>query len=208
MFQLSEELIFPNPKYADETGLLAIGGDLSVNRLLLAYTNGIFPWFEDQGDIFWYAPQPRFVLFPKQVKVHKSMQKWMDKTTCTITENKAFEQVIQNCAAIKRTQEDSTWISNQFKQAYMRLHELGFAKSIEIWQNNKLVGGLYGVQLNNCFFGESMFHTVSNASKLALIHLCKRHQYKLIDCQTHTPHLEFMGAEFIDFDDFLEIIQQ
>lgn len=208
IYQITEEVTFPNPKLASETGLLAVGGDLSVNRLLLAYANGIFPWFDDGGDIFWYATQPRFVLFPKKINIHKSMQKWMQKTNCKITEDKDFERVIHQCATIKRSHENSSWISENFEIAYTRLHKLGFAKSIEVWENNDLVGGLYGVQLNNCFFGESMFHNVSNASKYALIHLCQQHNYRVIDCQTHTPHLESMGAEMIDFDRYLQIIQQ
>ena len=208
IFQLTEEIVFPDPKYADDTGLLAVGGDLSLNRLLLAYSHGIFPWFEQDEEIYWYAPQPRFVLFPENINVHKSMRKWMSKTSCTITENQAFKEVVYQCATISRSHESSTWITERFQTAYWQLHQTGFARSIEVWEDNELVGGLYGVEMNDCFFGESMFHKVSNASKYALIHLCRQYSYRLIDCQTYTPHLESLGAEMIEFERFLEIIQQ
>ena len=207
IFQLTDELVFPNPEYAEENGLLAIGGDLRIDRLLLAYRNGIFPWGNYAGEILWYAPDPRCVMFPKNIRIHKSMRKWIKKTDCRITENTAFEEVITNCAEVSRKGQSGTWISDEFIRQYTTLHTMGFAKSIEVWQKNQLVGGLYGLQINDCFFGESMFHKISNASKYAFIHLATNNQYRVIDCQVHTDHLEMMGAEMIIFDKFLAIIQ-
>lgn len=207
IFQLTEEIVFPHPNYAEPDGLLAVGGDLSTERLLLAYENGIFPWYSENEPILWYAPNPRCVLFPEKVKVSKSMKKWRTKTDLEVTYNQDFKQVIRNCKDINREDQDGTWITNEMEKAYLELFRLGFAQSVEIWTpKNELVGGLYGVELNGCFFGESMFHKVSNASKLALISLCENKHYKIIDCQMHTSHLESLGAEMIDFEHFFNII--
>lgn len=207
VYQLSTDLIFPHPSQAEEDGFLAVGGDLSVERLLLAYENGIFPWYSEGYPICWYATDPRFVLFPGNIKVSKSMNKVLRKGAFRISSNNAFSQVIQACSIAKRENQEGTWITSDMLTAYQRLHEKGYARSVEVWEGEELVGGLYGVELNGCFFGESMFHTVSNASKLALIHLAQQFSYKIIDCQMHTPHLESMGAEFISLDAFLKLIQ-
>lgn len=207
IFQLTEEIVFPHPNYAEPDGLLAVGGDLSTERLLLAYENGIFPWYSENEPILWYAPNPRCVLFPEKIKVSKSMKKWRTKTDLEVTYNQDFKQVIRNCKDINREDQDGTWITNEMEKAYLELFRLGFAQSVEIWTpKNELVGGLYGVELNGCFFGESMFYKVSNASKLALISLCHNNQHKVIDCQMHTPHLESLGAEMIDLKHFLNLI--
>lgn len=207
IFQLTDEIAFPHPSYAESDGLLAVGGDLSVERLLLAYENGIFPWYSESEPILWYAPNPRCVLFPKKIKVSKSMKKWMRNTKLTVTFNQNFKEVLQNCKTIYREDQDGTWITNEMQQAYLKLHELGFAKSVEVWNTeNELVGGLYGVELNNCFFGESMFHKVSNASKFGFIALCQQTNYNIIDCQMHTSHLESLGAEMIPLKEFIKII--
>lgn len=207
IFHLTEKLVFPHPQFAEANGLLAIGGDLSPERLLLAYSNGIFPWFQDGEEIYWYAPDPRFVLFPEKVHISKSMKKWLKKADLKITVNQAFRRVIKLCQQVERKDQDGSWISNNYIRAYTKMFELGHSKSVEVWQNDNLVGGLYGVELNECFFGESMFQTLTNASKFALIFLCTNFSYKLIDCQVYTPHMESMGAEMILLNDFLDIIQ-
>lgn len=208
VFRLNNDLVFPDPSLAEPSGLLAIGGDLSPERLLLAYQSGIFPWFNPGEEILWYSPNPRFVLFPNEVIISKSMQKLMRKTNWHIRENLNFDQVVNHCASINRPDQFGTWIGEEMKIAYQRLFELGYAKSIEVYdQQHNLIGGLYGVELNHCFFGESMFSLVSNASKLALIHLCQQHSFRLIDCQVYTSHLESMGARDISLSTFLELIQ-
>jgi len=208
VFALTEKLEFPHPSLADEeSGLLAIGGDLSAERILLAYENGIFPWYSEGMPICWYATNPRFVLFPDQLHISKSLAKKWKSANYRITVNEAFSAVLTNCQSISRIDQAGTWITNDMKIAYAQLHNLGYAKSIEVWQGDDLVGGLYGLQLNDCFFGESMFHKVPDASKLALIHLCQNMNLRLIDCQTHTNHLERMGAEMISLEEFLELIR-
>lgn len=206
IFRLTNELVFPDPSLAEEDGLLAIEGDLSTERLLLAYQNGIFPWFGDDSPILWYSPKMRFVLFPNDVKISKSMRQIMNSKKYTITVNKAFEDVINACAAIKREGQESTWITTEMKEAYIKLHQLGFAHSIETWENDKLIGGLYGVMMNNIFCGESMFSYQSNASKMALIWLCQNIELKLIDCQIHSNHLESLGARMIDRESFMKFL--
>ena len=203
---MTNELVFPDPSLAEEDGLLAIEGDLSTERLLLAYQNGIFPWFGDDSPILWYSPKMRFVLFPNDVKISKSMRQIMNSKKYTITVNKAFEDVINACAAIKREGQESTWITTEMKEAYIKLHQLGFAHSIETWENDKLIGGLYGVMMNNIFCGESMFSYQSNASKMALIWLCQNIELKLIDCQIHSNHLESLGARMIDRESFMKFL--
>ncbi|WP_248724861.1 leucyl/phenylalanyl-tRNA--protein transferase [Seonamhaeicola sp. ML3] len=207
MYYLGQELWFPDVKKASPEGLLAIGGDLTVERVLLAYKSGIFPWFEAQEPILWWSPDPRFVLFPKKIKVSKSMKQLLRKTKFTVTINKDFERVIKYCAQIKRKDQLDTWITNDMINTYMKLHELGFAKSVEVWEDNELVGGLYGVDLNNgVFSGESMFSMVNNASKVGLIYFLKHSNYKLIDCQVYTEHLERLGAEKIPRSVFLNYL--
>lgn len=209
IFQLAEDTIwFPKPELADEDGLLALGGDLSPERLVLAYQNGIFPWFSEGTPIMWYAPHERFVLFPEKLKVSKSMRKVLKSQQFQVTFDKAFPEVIQACATIEREDQYGTWITNDMQNAYIKLFELGFAHSVEVWENDQLVGGLYGVEINSVFCGESMFSKVSNASKLALINLCQEKNYKLIDCQIHSEHLESMGAEFIGAKQFLNFLQE
>ncbi len=208
MFWLSDELIFPHYSYVNEDGILALGGDLSVERLIFAYENGIFPWFNEGEPIVWYCPSERMVLFPNEVKVSKSMKQVLRKNDFKITENTAFEQVIFNCKTINRKDQFGTWITDDMQQAYINLHKKGLAKSIEIWQNNELVGGLYGVDLGNgVFCGESMFSKRPNMSKVAFIHLAKNGNYKLIDCQVYNSHLASLGAREISRDDFLEFLK-
>lgn len=204
IIQLSEDKIwFPAHELADEDGLLAVGGDLSVQRLLFAYRNAIFPWFSDGEPILWYAPHERFVLFPEKLKVSSSMQKILKSGNFKVTSDQAFSDVINACANSNRKGQDGTWITGSMKSAYVNLFDLGFAHSIEVWENNLLVGGLYGVQINHVFCGESMFASVSNASKIALIYLCRSFNYKLIDCQVYTSHLKSLGAEFISLEEYL-----
>ncbi|KJD31724.1 leucyl/phenylalanyl-tRNA--protein transferase [Tamlana nanhaiensis] len=206
MHQLTEALWFPDPSEANSEGLLAFGGDLSVSRLLLAYKMGIFPWY-DQEPILWWAPNPRFVLFPEKLKISKSMRQVLRNGDFKVTVNKAFIEVITACSVQKRQGQDGTWITQSMIESYTKLHELGFAKSVEVWQNNTLVGGLYGVDLNNgVFCGESMFTTVSNASKVGFITFIKNTNYKLIDCQVYTNHLESLGAEDISRNQFLKFL--
>jgi leucyl/phenylalanyl-tRNA--protein transferase len=194
---LKDQILFPDPALADEDGLLAVGGDLSIPRLLLAYQNGIFPWFSEDDPICWYAPHERCVIYPDHLKISKSMAKVMSKNTFKITFNQSFEEVILNCANVERRDQPGTWITIEMQKAYIGLHKSGFAKSIEIWFEDKLVGGLYGVEINNIFCGESMFSLMSNASKAAMIALCTSGKYELIDCQLPNDHLMSLGAEMI-----------
>ncbi|MEQ1553413.1 MAG: leucyl/phenylalanyl-tRNA--protein transferase [Ferruginibacter sp.] len=200
------DISFPDSAMAEPDGLLAIGGDLSSERLLLAYKNGIFPWYSDDEPICWYAPPERCVLFSNKIFVSKSMQQILNKKSFTITFNTVFETVIQYCANTNRKDQDGTWITNDMQKAYINLHKMGIAKSVEVWQNKELVGGLYGLEINNVFCGESMFSKVSNASKAALIWLCKENNYKVIDCQIRTEHLISMGAEMIERAEYLNIL--
>jgi leucyl/phenylalanyl-tRNA--protein transferase len=207
IFQLSEsELWFPEPELAEEDGLLAIGGDLSAERLVFAYQSGIFPWFSDDTPILWYAPHKRFVLLPDRLKVSKSMQKLLNTEKFKITFDTAFPEVIKACASISREDQDGTWITSSMQLAYIELFRLGIAHSVEVWENDQLAGGLYGIHMNSVFCGESMFSKVSNASKAALIWLCQNKTYKLIDCQVHTSHLESLGAGFISMEEYLDFL--
>jgi leucyl/phenylalanyl-tRNA--protein transferase len=211
MYWLTEELTFPHPKYASEEGLLAAGGDLSPQRILFAYENGIFPWYNEGEPILWWSPSPRFVLYPSEIKVSKSMRQVFRKKSFRITFDQAFESVIEACASIPRAGQNGTWLTEEMKAAYINLHELGFAHSVETWQGDQLVGGLYGLSLGNCFFGESMFAKASNASKSALIVLAKTVEKKgfgMIDCQSETTHLSSMGAKFIKQDAFLTYLKE
>jgi len=188
-----------------DDGLLAMGGDLRTDRLLLAYRKGIFPWFD--GDMpLWWCPDPRFILLPQEIKVSKSMQQLLKRRTFDYTVNKAFAQVIGHCKNKQRKGQDGTWITNEVEAAYIQLHKLGFAHSAEVWQNGTLVGGLYGIRMGQVFFGESMFALVSNASKYAFISFTRQLQaegVQLIDCQVYTEHLESLGAKMIDRKDFI-----
>lgn len=206
-YQLSDtEIWFPKPELAEEDGLLAVGGDLSPERLILAYQNGIFPWYSDEPPILWYSPHERFVLFPDQLKVSSSMRKVINGGQFQITFNKAFPDVIKECAQIPREGENGTWITTEMQNAYISLHKLGYSHSVEIWQDDILVGGLYGVTVNGIFCGESMFSKVSNASKAALIWLCQNKPFQMIDCQVHTSHLESLGAKFISRSEYLDLL--
>jgi len=207
IFRLDRRIIFPNPSLAEEDGLLAVGGDLSTNRLLLAYQNGIFPWYNDDTPILWYSPHERFVLFPNELKVSKSMRQVLKSDRFRVTLDQNFADVIDACSSAGRKGQDGTWITDDMKQAYIRLHKEGHARSVEVWKDEKLVGGLYGVQVGEVFCGESMFSKVSNASKVALISLCNTDKYKLIDCQVYTEHLESMGARMISREEYLRILQ-
>ena len=207
MHFLTEKIEFPDVSEASADGLVAIGGDLSPQRLLHAYSKGIFPWFQDEEPLLWWSPNPRFVLFPEDLKISKSMKQVLRKGNFKVTENKAFKAVMENCALAKRTDQDGTWISDDMIQAYCELHQLGFAKSIEVWQNEELVGGLYGIAINDdVFCGESMFAKVSNASKVGFITFIQNSNFKLIDCQLHTKHLESLGAKNMSRAEFLEFL--
>lgn len=203
---LDDSLIFPNPALAEADGLLAIGGDLSTARLEVAYKNGIFPWFSEGDPILWYSPHQRCVIFPERIKVSKSMKKIIKSGDFNLTENQAFADVIYNCANAPRIGQDGTWITNEMQEAYIKLNEIGVAKSIEVWQEDELVGGLYGVDLGSVFCGESMFSKVSNASKMALIYLAQQPSINLIDCQLPNDHLMSMGAEMISREEYMNSI--
>lgn len=207
MHLLTHKIEFPDVSEASADGLLAFGGDLSPERLLYAYQNGIFPWFEDSEPILWWSPDPRFVLFPIELKVSKSMNQLIKKKQFKVTENMAFKAVIENCAQSKRNGQLGTWITNEMIEAYIKLHQLGYAKSVEVWQDDELVGGLYGIAIENkVFCGESMFAKVSNASKVGFITFIQNSNYKLIDCQLHTKHLESLGAKHIPRLEFLKYL--
>ena len=202
---LNEQLVFPAPSQAED-GILAIGGDLSEARLILAYQSGIFPWYNDDEPIIWHCPDPRFVLFPKELKITKSMKQLVNSKKYKVTINKNFEGVIAACRQAKRKGQDGTWIHDEMMKAYLNLHNLGIAHSIEVWNaGNKLVGGLYGLNLGKIFYGESMFHLESNTSKLAFITLINSFPFELIDCQVYTQHLASLGARNISLEEFLKI---
>ncbi|WP_159472365.1 leucyl/phenylalanyl-tRNA--protein transferase [Chryseobacterium sp. 18068] len=210
MVRLDEnEISFPDPaQYDGHEGIIAFGGDLSVERIWFAYQNGIFPWFNPGEEILWWCPDPRFVLFPDELKVSKSMRKILDKKVFTVTENQNFREVIKNCREINRKGQEGTWLSDELMETFTTLHRYGLARSVEVWQNNELVGGLYGIQVGKVFCGESMFAKVSNASKAGFIHFIETHKndFALIDCQSHTDHLESLGARMIPKKDFLTIL--
>lgn len=204
---------FPHPDMAltEPDGLLAVGGDLSLERIINAYLNGIFPWYSDGQPILWWSPNPRAVLFPEKLHVSKSLKKIMKKTVFTTTIDQAFAQVIQACAEMPRDNQDGTWITHDMQQAYIKLHQQGIAHSAECWQDGQLVGGLYGIALGRIFFGESMFAKRSNASKAAFVYLVdelKKSDYALIDCQVTTQHLLSLGAEEIPRERFLKLVTE
>jgi leucyl/phenylalanyl-tRNA---protein transferase len=208
LFALNKELIFPPVHLSEPDGLLAMGGDLSTERLLLAYRSGIFPWFDGDTPL-WWCPNPRFVLFPEELKVSKSMKQLINRKAFEFTIDKAFTEVIANCKASPRKDQHGTWITDEVKAAYIDLHELGYAHSGEAWLNGELVGGCYGIRMGHVFFGESMFSKTANASKYAFIHyvhILQAENVELIDCQVFTPHLESLGARMIDRDKFIEML--
>ena len=208
---LTDAIYFPPIEDANAEGLLAVGGDLSSERLMLAYRSGIFPWFNEGSLMLWWSPDPRMVLFPEHIKISKSMRKVLKSDQFTLTKNTCFEQVIDHCTNVKRKHQDGTWITQEMKEAYMKLHRLGHAQSYEVWEDGVLVGGLYGIDLGHVFCGESMFSATTNASKFAFIKLAeelKQKEYRLIDCQLHTSHLESLGAREIPRSEFIEILKR
>jgi leucyl/phenylalanyl-tRNA--protein transferase len=210
LFALEKELYFPPVHLAEPDGMLAVGGDLSLERLLLAYRQGIFPWYEG-AHIVWWSPNPRFVLFPPELKVSKSMQQLLKRQAFTFTVNTAFAAVIGHCKSIRRAGQTGTWITPAVEKAYIGLHQAGYAHSAEVWLDGELVGGLYGIRMGKVFCGESMFTKVSNASKYAFIsyvQLLQTAGVELIDCQVHTPHLESLGGRMIDREVFIGLIGQ
>nr|WP_199076801.1 leucyl/phenylalanyl-tRNA--protein transferase [Pedobacter sp. ASV19] len=205
---LEDEIVFPDPALADPDGLLAIGGDLHMERLLLAYENGIFPWFSEDDPICWFSPHERCVIFPENLKVSKSMRKVFKDGVFRISMNETFKEVIMHCASVERKDQNGTWITSEMQEAYINLHVNGYAHSVEVWQNDKLVGGLYGILVNGVFCGESMFSLVSNASKSALIWLCEQSRLLMIDCQMPNDHLMSLGAEMIDRETYLKLLKR
>jgi leucyl/phenylalanyl-tRNA--protein transferase len=211
VYYLTNNLFFPPVSHANRDGILAVGGDLSPERLQLAYRSGIFPWFEDGEPILWWSPNPRMVLFLDELIVSKSMRNILNRNSFKVTFNENFRDVISNCQNIKREGQNGTWITNDMIEAYCKLHEMGIAKSVAVWQNGELVGGLYGIDLGHLFCGESMFSLVSNASKVAFIALAnqlKKENYRLLDCQVYNPHLESLGCREIARVDFMEIVKR
>ena len=206
VFALDDKIAFPDPNLADESGLLAVGGDLSVERLVLAYSNGIFPWYSEGEPIMWWSPDPRMILFPDQLKVSKSLRQTINNTEYEVRFDTQFEKVISNCSKAPRTDQDGTWITREMKNAYIALHKLGLAHSVETYFNGELVGGLYGISLGKAFFGESMFFIKRDASKIALYFLIqklKEWDFHFIDAQVETEHLKSMGAQLISRKEFL-----
>lgn len=210
LFALDKELSFPPVHLAEPDGLLAIGGDLSPERLLLAYRNGVFPWYEDEH-ILWWCPDPRFVLYPAELKTTRHITSLINRNEFDFTINKAFAQVIHHCKRIKRPGQQGTWITDEVESAYCKMHELGYAHSAEVWKDKELVGGLYGIKLGKVFFGESMFSKKSNASRYAFtqyVQQLKEEGIKLIDCQVYTEYLESFGARMIERNEFVKLLHQ
>ena len=207
----ADEISFPDPEFMDsEGGLLAVGGDLSPERLLFAYQTGLFPWFNEGEEILWWCPDPRFVMLPAEIKVSKSMKKILKAGVFTFTENKCFREVMLGCKNLYRKDQDGTWISMDLIDSFTVLHQHGFAKSVEVWKDEQLVGGFYGVQIGKVFCGESMFSKVSNASKAGFLNfvLNNRENFDLIDCQIHSDHLESLGAKIITKHEYLQILKR
>ena len=209
IFQLDKKIAFPDPRLGEPDGLFAVGGDLSIDRLLLAYQHGIFPWYSFRDEeIMWWCPMQRFVIFPDEIHISHSMRTLINKQKYQVTINEDFDGVIENCSSL-RINEEGAWLGDDMKKAYKQLHEQGFAASVEVWDGERLVGGLYGVNIGKAFFGESMFSLVPSASKLALIYFAKFFKKcggMLIDCQLETPHLKSMGGRFISYDEYMKII--
>ena len=210
LFVIDRKLFFPPVHLAESDGLLAIGGDLSTDRLLLAYRSGIFPWYEGEP-VLWWCPDPRFVLFPTELKISKSINSLFKKNAFEFTTNKAFSQVIHLCKETKRPGQQGTWITDEVEKAYCRMHDLGFAHSAEVWTKGELIGGLYGIKLGKIFFGESMFSKVSNASRFAFINYVqqiKEEGMELIDCQVYTEYLESFGARMVPREEFIKLLNK
>ena len=211
IFYLSENLVFPPPHLAEKSGLLAVGGDLSPNRLLTAYAQGIFPWYSDTDPILWWSPDPRLVLYPEDLHISRSLVKTLKKKQFTVSMDTAFSEVIYHCASVRTEQGEGTWIVPEMMSAYIRLHRAGFAHSVEAWDGQNLVGGGYGVALGRCFFGESMFSRKTDASKVAFVHLVRylaRYSFGMIDCQVKTDHLMRFGAKEIPRDTFIRELKE
>lgn len=211
VFLLGNELFFPHPSLADSSGLLAIGGDLNPQRLILAYRFGIFPWYSEGEPLMWWCTQPRFVLFPQELHIPKSMRSLLRKDVFKVTENLAFEQVIRQCSKVPRPNQEGTWISPEMIDAYITLHKMGIAVSVETWKDEELVGGLYGIRIGKVFYGESMFALTPDASKFAFIRFVQRlaaDGFMLIDCQMETDHMKRFGGRNIDLESFLDILQR
>lgn len=211
MYKLSDQLYFPPVETAHPSGIVAFGGDLSAERLVLAYQSGIFPWFEDGEEITWFAPEHRMVLFLNELKISKSMRNVLNRNIFKVTFNTAFEEVIVQCQKTKRKDQLGTWITDEMMDAYTKLHQLGFAKSVEVWHHNELVGGLYGIDLGHIFCGESMFSKISNASKAGFIHLVQKlrnENYQLLDAQVYNEHLESLGCREIPRTLFMKILKK
>jgi len=209
VYELIQEHVFPNPEEADADGLLAIGGDLDVNRLLLAYASGIFPWYSEEQPIMWWSPDPRTVLFPDQFRRTKNLKRLVKSNYFDVRYDKNFKEVILKCSSVSRKGQKGTWITNEMIKAYTKLHELGYCHSVETYLKNRLVGGLYGVSIGGVFFGESMFHLETDASKVALWHLIEKltgWNYDFIDVQQDTTHLKSLGAKNIDRRKFLNLL--
>jgi leucyl/phenylalanyl-tRNA--protein transferase len=210
IYRLTKELVFPPPELADDDGLLAVGGNLSVDRLVLAYSMGIFPWYSGKSPILWWSPDPRLILFPKELKVTRSLQQTIKKDIYHVTTNAAFEDVIRNCATITRKGEDGTWITDDMIEAYIRMHKAGYAHSVEAWDGDELAGGLYGVIIGKAFFGESMFAKKSDASKVAFATyatMLAEKGFELIDCQVTTAHMKRFGAREISRTEFMKHLE-
>lgn len=211
VYRIPQELVFPDPELAEDDGLLGVGGDLSPERLLLAYANGIFPWHDEHGAQLWWSPDPRCVLFPDRLKVSQSLRKRLKEADFDVTVDQQFEAVIRGCASTPRTGQGGTWITQEFIAAYTRLHELGLAHSVEVLMDGALAGGLYGIALGAVFCGESMFSLRPDASKIALVHLAamlKDRKFSIIDCQMTNPYLLSMGAEELPRKAFLELLRK
>lgn len=211
VYRLTKELVFPPPELADDDGLLAIGGDLSVNRLILAYSMGIFPWYSDNDPILWWSPDPRLVLIPVELKVSRSLRQTINIGIYRVTTNTAFEDVIRNCATIRRKGQGGTWITDDMIKAYVRLHKAGYAHSVESWADDELAGGFYGVMMGKAFFGESMFAKKTDASKVAFATyaaMLAEKGFKLIDCQVTTDHMKRFGAKEIPRTEFMKLLQK
>lgn len=214
IFRIKDKLEFPDPRFAEDEGLLAYGGDLSVERLKLAYSMGIFPWYSfREGCLMWWCPKRRFVLFPGEVHVSHSMRSLINSGKYRVTFNTSFPSVIRACALVNnRIDDENAWLGPDIIEAYTKLHDQGLAESVEVWNaEGKLVGGFYGVVRGKCFFGESMFSLEPNTSKLALVSLCRKMQAEgglLIDCQVESPHLKTMGARIISYSEYMECVNQ
>ncbi len=204
------EITFPNPMYARRDGLLAVGGDLSVERLLLAYTHGIFPWYDPGEEILWWCPRERFVIFPEEIHISHSMRKYWKKHKLRLTLNRDFADTMHHCRILREFKE-GTWISDEMEEAYLRLFQAGYAVSVEVSEDGELAGGLYGVSIGRCFFGESMFSERENGSKAALIafaRLLQRSQFLFMDCQFYTEHLESMGGRYIPWEEYDRMLEE